>query len=386
MRLLPRLVAFAAVLALLVGVGWWVERLPPPARPPERPLRVVDPPSPRLPWLGTLPAPSSASMPDLARSLPSPTIVPRPRPAPAQPAELVPPQPLPGRPPSPDLLARASARLREPRRELSLGPYLTVTDVTDPALVARLDGLAGQVEDLYRRRYGLSPVGDARETIVLYAREEDYRQVAREDERIAAIASAGHTVHGLVMLYAGERPADEIGATLVHELVHLLNRRALGPALPPWLDEGIAEDLAQSRADASGALVPGTLSGSATPAADHIELRGALAGALMLQRALAAGKIPRVETLIDSPWEEFVAAGRQERYDAAFFWVRYLQEGEGGGLRPAFTSYLGGIAAGGSVDGEELRRRLGRPWPLLDLGWHAWLQAIDVRALAAEAR
>jgi hypothetical protein len=294
--------------------------------------------------------------------------------------------PLPGRPPSPELLARASVRLREPRRDLALGPYATVTDVTDPVLLARLDGLAGQVEDLYRRRYGVAPVGEPREAIVLYARKEDYRQVAREDERIAAIASAGHTVHGLVMLYAADRPADEIGATLVHELVHLLNRRALGPALPPWLDEGIAEDLAQSRPDSRGLLVPGTLSGSAILAVDHIELRGALAAALMLQRTLAAGEIPRVETLIATPWEEFVAAGRQQSYDAALLWVRYLMDGEGGSLRPAFTGYLGEIAAGGTVDGEELRRRLDRPWPLLDLGWHAWLQAIDVRGLAAEIR
>jgi hypothetical protein len=379
----PRLIALATVLLTVVGVAWWLRQLPPPAPRDTRPLRVVDPPSPRLPWLGEVPATFVGRPVDAARSLPPVEIVPRSRPAPQLPAEVVPPLPLPGRPPEPGLLAVAVERLSGPRRELRLGPYGATTDVEDAPLLALLDALARDVEAVYQSRYGLAPVGQAREQIVLYGDGDDYRRLARENARIASIDSAGHTVSGLVLLHAGERPASEVGATLVHELAHLLNRRALGPALPPWLDEGLAEDLAQSRLSPAGGLEPGSLGGEAYDRGDHVELRGGLAAALVLQRAIAEGQAPRVEALLASPWDEFVAAGREQRYDAACFFVRYLLDGEGGALRPAFRAYLAAVAAGGPADGEALRERLDRPWPLLDLGWHAWLQGIDVRALAA---
>jgi len=265
-----------------------------------------------------------------------------------------------------------------------LGPYAATTDVERPALLEMLDALAGDVERAYAQRYGATPIGEPREEIVLFRDRDAYARLAQEDARIAAIDSAGHTVNGLVMLYAGDLPASEVAATLVHELVHVLNRRALGPALPPWLDEGMAEDLGQSRVLAGGRLDPGTLGGASYDRGDHIELRGGLAAALVLQEAIGQGEAPRVEELLTSPWQEFVAAGREQRYDAACFFVRYLLDGEGGALRPAFQDYLKSIAAGGPADGEILRRRLDRPWPLLDLGWHVWMQGIDVRALASQ--
>ena len=391
MRHWPRLVGLVATLAVSGALGWWMRSIPPPAPLPERPLRVIDSPSPRMPWLGARPGaggPDLAAPPppiDRARSLPQAETVPPTRPRPPAPAEPLPALPLPGRPPDPDLLRRATGAL-EARRTLSLGPYAATTDVEDVRLLSMLAAVAGAVEKTYAARYGVVPVGEPREHVVLYRDEAAYRRLSTEDERIASIASAGYTVSGLVLLYAGERPPTEVATTLVHELTHLLNRRALGPALPPWLDEGIAEDLAQSRITPSGELVPGALGGLAYDRRDHVELRGGLAALLVLQRAVGSGEAPRVEDLVSSPWAEFVAAGREQRYDAACFFVRYLLEGEGGALAPAFHGFLRGIAAGESPDGEELRRRLDRPWPLLDLGWHAWLSGIDVRAAAAEAR
>lgn len=384
MRAFPRLVALLSVLAVVAAGAWWIERQPPPPAPDLRPLRVVDPPSPRLPWLGTYPESLGYHAVAVTPALPPVEIVPRSRPTPELPAEPIPPRPLPGRAPPPELLASVIGRLASPRRELRLGPYAATTDLEDPALLATLDALAGDVGQAYERRYGAVPIGEPREAIVLFRDRDAYARLAQEDARIAAIDSAGHTVKGLVMLYAGDRPASEVAATLVHELVHVLNRRALGPALPPWLDEGMAEDLGQSRVLAGGRLDPGTLGGESYDRGDHIELRGGLAAALVLQEAIGHGEAPRVEELLASPWPDFVAAGREQRYDAACFFVRYLLDGEGGALRPAFHDYLKSIADGGPADGETLRRRLDRPWPFLDLGWHAWMQGIDVRALAGQ--
>jgi hypothetical protein len=382
-RALPRLVALLSVLVVVAAGAWWIERQPPPAAPDLRPLRVVDPPMPRLPWLGAYPQSFRDRAVALTPQLPVVEVVPRSRPTPELPAEPLPPRPLPGRAPAPELLASVVDRLAPARRSLRLGPYAATTDVEDLALLERLDALAGDVERAYAERYGATPIGEPREAIVVFRDRDGYARLAREDARIATIDSDGHTVHGMVMLYAGDRPPSEVGATLVHELVHVLNRRALGPALPPWLDEGMAEDLGQSRVLAGGRLDPGTLGGESYDRGDHIELRGGLAAALVLQEAIGRGEAPRVEALLASPWEDFVAAGRG-RYDAACFFVRYLLDGEGAALRPAFQDYLKSIAEGGPADGEDLRRRLDRPWPFLDLGWHAWMQGIDVRALAGQ--
>jgi len=373
-----------SVLAVVAAGAWWIDRLPPPPAPDLRPLRVVDPPAARLPWLGAYPQSFADRAVAVTPRLPAVEIVPRSRPAPELPAEPIPPRPLPGRAPPPELLASVVDRLAATRRPVRLGPYAATTDVERPALLEMLDALAGDVERAYAQRYGATPIGEPREEIVLFRDRDAYARLAQEDARIAAIDSAGHTVNGLVMLYAGDLPASEVAATLVHELVHVLNRRALGPALPPWLDEGMAEDLGQSRVLAGGRLDPGTLGGASYDRGDHIELRGGLAAALVLQEAIGQGEAPRVEELLTSPWQEFVAAGREQRYDAACFFVRYLLDGEGGALRPAFQDYLKSIAAGGPADGEILRRRLDRPWPLLDLGWHVWMQGIDVRALASQ--
>lgn len=383
MRALPRLVALLSVLVVVAAGAWWIGRQPPPPARDLRPLRVVDPPMPRLPWLGAYPQSFRDRAVGVTPQLPPVEIVPRSRPAPELPAEPLPPRPLPGRAPPPELLASVVDRLAPARRALRLGPYAATTDVEDLALLGMLDAVAGDVERVYTERYGATPIGEPREEIVLFRDRDGYARLAREDARIAAIDSDGHTVSGLVMLYADDRPPSEVAATLVHELVHVLNRRALGPALPPWLDEGMAEDLGQSRVLEGGRLDPGTLGGESYDRGDHIELRGGLASALILQEAIGRGEAPRLEELLALPWQEFVAAGR-ERYDASCFFVRYLLDGEGGALRPAFHDYLKSIAEGDPADGEGLRRRLDRPWPFLDLGWHAWMLGIDVRTLAGQ--
>jgi hypothetical protein len=234
------------------------------------------------------------------------------------------------------VLARARSRLSGAETAGRLGPYALYTDVERSARLDRLDRIASEVEGAYRGRYGRRPLGEPAEAVVLFAREKDYRAFQNESARLSGLAASGHSGHGLVALYDGGRPGEELASTLVHELAHLLNRRAVGPILPSWLDEGIADDLAQSRIDARGRIEPGTLGGVTVRASRRVEMYGARAALEQLARGVEAGRLRPLPELLSLEWERFVGRGSDLHYAQSSFFVRYLLDGEGGALAPGF--------------------------------------------------
>ncbi|HEX6203830.1 MAG TPA: hypothetical protein VF100_12570 [Thermoanaerobaculia bacterium] len=284
----------------------------------------------------------------------------------------VPPRPLPGRAADPRVLAAAVDLLGVAGPAGRLGPYALYTDAPRARLFA-LDRLAAAVEPVYRARYGRTPVGEPRETIVLFAREEDYRRFQSADELLAGLPAAGHTAGGVVAFHLGEAPA-EVAATLVHELAHLLNRRALGPMLPPWLDEGLADDLAGSEVTATGGLVPGRIGGSITEYPERLEFRGAVAALRQLDQAFAAGRAVPLSRLTAMEWEEFVRSEASRlHYAEAAFLVRWLIDGGDPARAEGFRRFLAAVAAGGPVSGEALRGELGLSWEEIETGLARWV-------------
>ncbi len=232
-----------------------------------------------------------------------------------------------------------------------MGAYDLYTDVDDAEVLSFLNRVAQGVEASYVERYGLAPIGRAAETIVLYRREADYRAVQGTWQEIRGLAARGHTGYGLVLVYVGSRPAAEVGVTLVHELAHLLNRRAIGPALPPWLDEGIADDLSQCRTDDSGRLILGTLAAVRTDFGETYELRQGLAALSLVATSLAAGDrvLPRV---VDLGREEFLRGPDIGlHYAESAFLVRCFLADECGSKSAAgFRLFLRAISAGEAAD------------------------------------
>lgn len=277
------------------------------------------------------------------------------------------------RPPDPEVLARARARLSGEEAAGRLGPYALYTDLGPSPRLERLHRIAAQVEGAYRSRYGREPLGEPAEAVVLFARERDYRAFQNESARLSGLTASGHSGHGLVALYDGGRPGEELASTLVHELAHLLNRRAVGPILPSWLDEGIADDLAQSRIDPAGRLDPGTLGGLTVRASRRVEMYGARAALEQLGRGVETGRLRPLPELLSLEWERFVGRGSDLHYAQSSFFVRYLLDGEGGALVPGFRAYLAAAADGGPVEPEALRQRLGRPWEELEAGFAGWV-------------
>ncbi len=289
---------------------------------------------------------------------------------------IEPPLPLPASSPDPQRLTQARASFGGEVRESTLGGYLLLTDIDDPALVERAERVIGALEAIYYGRYGRRPVGTPREAIVLFSSELDYRGFQAGDRRLAGLtASTGLAGRGIVATFRGPRRDNELLGTLVHELVHLLNRRAIGPALPSWLDEGLADDLGASRIDAEGRLWPGTWSRTLAAHENEIRISGGEAALRDLADVFgpdgnAPGRL-NLGAILALEWEDFVAEQSAElHYAAAAAFIRMLLAAPA--RNSLFRSWLGEVSAGASPAAEELRRALGQPWEELDLELALW--------------
>ncbi|MGE0639650.1 MAG: Fpg/Nei family DNA glycosylase [Thermoanaerobaculia bacterium] len=288
--------------------------------------------------------------------------------------------PLPPRPADPSRLAAARSLLGDAATSGTIGPYTLLTDVDAPRLVERAAALARELEAAYPARYGLTPVGRPRESVVLFAREADYRAFQRREPLLAQLEGAsGLAGFGLIATYRESRPDDEILATLAHEWVHLLNRRAIGPALPPWLEEGTADDLSSCVIGPAGELRPGTWSRILTPSAGGWRIDGGEAAlrelVVALRRPDGGARAPLdLEATLKLDWLAFSGGEAAPlHYAAANAFLRWILADEelAGRLRRWFDA----IATGEPVDLESLRAGLDRSWPEIQASLSAWLES-----------
>lgn len=296
------------------------------------------------------------------------------------------PGPLPGRAPDPRELAAARGNLGAPERLTTFGPYTVYTDSRDDRLLAHLDNLARQLESVYVERYDRQPTGTAKTVVVLFERHEDYRNLRDQLEQLAGLPASGHHSRGLIALYVGDRTALGIGSTLIHELVHALNRRSLGPALPPWLDEGLADDLAAAKVDGEGRLVANALNGRVQPIDGQVTISGALGSLVNLRRAQRQRRMPPLRRLMTLDWEGFVRSDDISlHYDMSAFWIRFLMQGQNGRHHLAFRAFLDAVAAGEPISEETLLQHLGSDLSLLEAGFRTWLEYLAQQAQLPDA-
>ena len=313
-----------------------------------------------------------------------------------------PPAASPGPEPDPALLARAVDLLGQPPGQ-PLGPWTLYTDVHDRRLLRSLDRLAGETVDAYADRFGLDPgigrregaAAAAREVVILFARSEDYDALLGEGALFGAREVGGSAGAGMAVLHREEREAEEVRVLLIHELVHLLSRRALGDRPPPWLEEGLADALAFSRITPAGHLHADDLGGKTevSPSVSYqgtrrkiettVRTTGPRAAINRLVAALDRGALPPLESLTTMSWKTLVdPRWRQVGYAESAMFVRFLLDGENGRFRQGFRSYLQGIAAADDAAGSSaaLLAALGTDWATLQPAFSRWVRSQQIAA------
>ncbi len=267
--------------------------------------------------------------------------------------------------------------IKKPKRKL--GGYQLFSDVEDEALLEFLEGAAVAAEEAYFARFGRLPSGNPYRSVILFANEADYREFS-DGSNLSSSSHAGHATIGLLAFYAEGRPREDLASTLVHEITHLMNDRALSWILPPWLEEGTASDVGslwvETSADEVDTARPEGASNFAFAPADlKLIFLGDLAG---------SGQLPAAELLFRLDYLTFHRPGVQFwAYAHSAALVAYLLDGDGGRHALAFREFLKRIAGGRGADPELLFRLLEMDSDTLDTGFRAWLA---VESKAARAR
>lgn len=273
----------------------------------------------------------------------------------------------------------------------SIGPWPLVTDVRDVALLALLDRVAGQVPELYARRFGLTPPAPPRSDpppVVLFAHEESYRAFADQHSDVGDLDGGGHADGTMAALFVGAGAAPEgVAGTLVHELTHLLNREHFAVTPYTWLEEGMANELGFTLIDAKGRLRAGRLGGSSWVMAQRTS-----SGRTMINASQSGGqaawsllardwrtrrsKLTPLDQLLDLPWAAFVEGGqRSANYSLAVFFLRYLLDDTLDDRRAAFGGFLTAATRDGASNATALAVALSTTPEALRRDFERWLTA-----------
>ncbi len=281
----------------------------------------------------------------------------------------LPPRPLPPRTADPERLQRALELLGPGRSESRLGPYRVLTDDPQSPAFTGLAAILRELDDTFAERYRLRPLGTPAETIVVFEKRDDYLRFRDDWDELRGHPATGHAGSGLVSTFTEGRDPKEVRSTLIHEVTHLLNRRSIGPALPAWLDEGIAGDLGVSRYD-GGRLVAGSIDEIRRDFKGGFELRG---GSAALSRLAASdGERRGLPALLE--FDVLRSRDIGLFYGESLFFVRcLLADACAQGSSSAFLGFLDDVARGGRADSEALRRSLARPWDDVERDFEAFV-------------
>lgn len=268
--------------------------------------------------------------------------------------------PRPSRSISGERSALARQHMRIGPQQGRCGSYPLLTDVQDAVLLAACDRQAASLDAAYERRYGVRPVAEGGETILLFRELETFRAFLRaEGSSTGAYAGHASALGGYLVMYVGEQSRQQVIETLVHELSHLVSWRALGGPLPRWLSEGLADGLGDTA----------TISGIEPLQGVH----GAEAEARRLLETLDAAELPSSEALVSLGAEDFDAKPTDRHYEHSALWVRFLLLDPQ--LAPRFHGFLQELATGTAYDSKRLRMHLALDWHELDRRFMAWLRS-----------
>lgn len=276
----------------------------------------------------------------------------------------------------PQRLAAARAGLGPEAVTRTLGPFVLYTDVADARFLAAAGRLVESLPALWRERHGLELGGGVPGVVVVHGRQTAYEAAAARP----GDGLAGHAGGGLAVLHA-ETGSDEATLRLLaHELTHLAAESLLGGGLPPWLGEGLAEDVALAPL-VKQRLRPTALDRRSVYRGTRLTLYGPLVRLRPLRTALATGALD-LATVLRLDAASFAAAPDRALVYALYgLWLRHLVEDETLGPRlRGFLAAADGVRPGAdALAADALRSALGQPWAELEAGFVAFLDRLDRR-------
>jgi hypothetical protein len=260
-----------------------------------------------------------------------------------------------------------------------LGSYALMTDVTDSRLLDRIRQMVGSLDRVYQERYGLAVGDTGLQTVALFATEAGYRDFEARVTDGNDLKARGHAGGNLAAMYVEDQRIDDVLELVVHELTHLLNRRAFGEAIAPWLEEGLANDLSYSDIDRTGRLEVGTLSGRriqvGARATRTVVYEGPFASLTQILRDRSHRQTTPIGRLLEMDREEFLRPqDRDSHYIESTFLVRFLLDGSQRRFAPGFRSFLAETAAGESPQPARLIELLDTDLRQLELGLDTYLR------------
>ncbi len=267
----------------------------------------------------------------------------------------------PAEPPDAALLAKALAHLGDDARVESCGPYVLHTDIADARYIAACGRLATRLDDLYEERYGIRPLGEPAEAIVLFSDLAGYREFAREEGVPLGYGGYAVPARGLAVFYAAGQPFETFLTTLAHELTHFLGRRALGINLPPWLSEGLADGIGDTATEQGFRPLVG--------------IAGSEVQAGRLREAYESNRAGDLKRLAGLERGEFDRGTVSFDYEQSALFVRFLLGDPR--LAPGFKSFLRDFARGELRYTPELvPKALGVGWAELDRRFETWIRDV----------
>ncbi len=136
----------------------------------------------------------------------------------------------------PDFIEESRRLLRNGGREITLERWRLLTDVEDPGLLDRLSLVVGTAPAHFHTWWEMRKVPASGSAVILFSRPDAARSVhALACGRARAGVATATLVEGDVEATIGD---------VLHQVGHLHALDLLGPAAPPWLEEGLADSFA----------------------------------------------------------------------------------------------------------------------------------------------
>ena len=277
------------------------------------------------------------------------------------------PGPRPSRGPEQALVAMAKSHLISPIVRGYLGPYGFLSDPLDTSLLEEYDRALRALLESYED-WVLAPGSRFEEQLIIFGDLESYESFRGRLPELENLDAPGFVHSGLVVIWTQGAPVAR--ETLLHEVTHLLNRQSLGAFLPPWLDEGLSDFLAESEFDGNQ-LDPSRLSSYRRDlGGGRFEVSG---GEASLMRAQSLVENPNgwtVNALMALDWESFVDTPEAlDNYSLSHLLVRYffLEHPD------EFRSWLKGLPQGERATHFSLLRAFNYSTAQLEVEFRRWL-------------